>query len=188
MAMCGRCLVHPPPYDRAVTAFDYQFPWDRLIAAFKFGGDLSLLPALAGEMVHALTAANASDAVQVDYVVPMPLSEQRLRERGFNQAWSLASTVSTALALNARHDLLLRWRDTAHQVSLKREERLANLKQAFMPAPGARLHLAGRTVALVDDVMTTGASAAQAALALKEGGAARVHLWLLARTPDAAPG
>lgn len=182
--LCGDCATHPPPFHQAVCALDYQFPWDRLIAAFKFQAELSLLPALSQALWLALQHPEAAPARAVDWVVPMPLSEARLQERGFNQSWELARRVAAACQLPARHDLLLRWRDTAHQVGLPRQERLGNLRDAFMPAPGARALLAGRHVALVDDVMTTGTSAAEASRALLAAGASQVSLWLLARTPE----
>jgi predicted amidophosphoribosyltransferase len=113
----------------------------------------------------------------------MPLAADRLRERGFNQAWEVARRVARPLGRPARADLLLRWRTTPHQIGLDHDQRLANLRGAFMPAPTARALLSGRHVALVDDVMTTGASAREACLALREAGVADISLWLLARTP-----
>lgn len=186
--LCGACVRHPPPFERAVCAFDYRFPWDGLIAALKFGADLSVLPALAGPLIDRLTQADAADAREVDWVLPMPLAPLRLRERGFNQSWEIARRVAAACRRPAHAGLLWRWRETPHQTGLHRDERSANLRGAFMPAPGARAWLAGRHVALVDDVMTTGASATEASQALREAGADRVTLWLLARTPDAPAG
>jgi ComF family protein len=182
--LCGACLHHPPPWDAALAGADYAFPWDGLITRLKFGGDLSLLPALCTPLATALRAAPHTDAAPIDWVLPLPLAPQRLRERGFNQAWEIARRLARPQGLAARHDLLLRWRETAHQTGLPRDERLANLRGAFMPAPGARARLAGRHVALVDDVLTTGASAVAASRALREAGVARITLWLLARTDE----
>lgn len=180
VARCGACLRSPPPFERAVAAVDYGFPWDALVARWKFGDALALTPLLAGLLRRTLDAPEQADAAQVELVVPMPLSEARLRERGYNQAALLAR----ALDRRCDDEALLRWRDTPHQTGLHRDERQANLRGAFMPAPAARARLAGRHVALVDDVMTTGSSAAEASRALHEAGAARVSLWLLARTPE----
>jgi ComF family protein len=184
--LCGHCVSHPPPFSHAVCGVDYQFPWDHLITAFKFNADLSLLPALSFTLLTALRQPGATAARCVDMVVPMPLSTARLRERGFNQSWELAHRTASALGLPARHDLLLRWRDTAHQLGLPRQERLTNLRHAFMTAPHARTALHQRHVALVDDVMTTGTSAAEASRTLLAAGASQVSLWLLARTPETA--
>lgn len=183
VALCGACVVTPPPFERTVASVSYAFPWDRLITRFKFAGDLSLRPALAGLLIHAV-GAESENFEAVDWVLPMPVSARGMRERGFNQSWELARPLAQALRLPARHDLLLRWRETEHQTSLSRDARNANLRGAFMPAPGARASLTGKHVALVDDVMTTGVSAAQAAQALLEAGATRVDVWLLARTPE----
>lgn len=173
----------PPPFERAIAALHYRMPWDQLIAALKFHGELRLVSDLSSVLIAALATEDAHDARQVDWVVPMPLSDARLRQRGFNQAWELARPVASALGRPARADLLLRWRDTEHQTGLNREARAANLKGAFMTSARANTLLAGRRVALVDDVMTTGASAAEASRALVAGGATSVVLWLLARTP-----
>ncbi len=176
---CGSCLNSPPQFDRAATAFDYAFPWDRLIAEFKFRGRLEWAKPLADCLADALTPDN----LQVDAITPVPLSRQRLKERGYNQSWEIARRLSRRLGLPARGDALLRWRDTPHQVALGRPARDANLRGAFMPNSADSRHwLHGRRIALVDDVLTTGTTANEAARALLEAGAASVHLWVLART------
>lgn len=183
--VCGTCLLHPPPFDRAHAALDYEFPWDGLIARLKFQQRTELASVLAERLLQSLRTAGPQAWAGIDLVTAVPLSAGRLRERGYNQAWELARRVARALALPCRHDALWRWRDTPHQTALDRDEREANLQGAFMPAPRASRWLQGQGVALVDDVMTTGATAAEAARALKQAGVARVHLWVLART--AAP-
>jgi ComF family protein len=120
-----------------------------------------------------------------DLVLPVPLSATRLAERGYNQAWELARRVARLAALPARADVLLRPLDTAHQADLNRAARQHNLRQAFMVDPRQRAAVQGRRVALVDDVMTTGATVREAAAALKRAGAAAVQVWVLARTPAA---
>jgi ComF family protein len=159
----------------ATAALDYAFPWDRLISRWKQSGELSLTGLLAPLMRQALSAAPPVDAV-----LSMPASAARLRERGYDHALLLARAV------DARADgtLLRRWRDTPHQTGLDRAARRANLRGAFMLAPGRRSAVQGRHLALVDDVMTTGASVTEASRTLLEAGAASVSLWLLARTPE----
>jgi ComF family protein len=117
-----------------------------------------------------------------DWVVPVPLSVQRLRERGYNQAWELARRVAPALGLNARVDLVERLIDTPHQVGLDRQARGLNLHGAFAVTPAGRPALAGRAVALVDDVLTTGATAATLAAELQRAGVRDVQVWVVART------
>lgn len=179
-AACGACMREPPPFERTRCVADYGFPWDRLIAAFKFEGRVELAAVLA----HALSTTVAADSgPAADLVVPVPLAPRRLAERGYNQAWELARRVAREVRLPARADVLLRPWETAHQADLARTERQLNLRDAFMVDPRLRHALQGRRVALVDDVMTTGVTVSVAAAALLRAGAAAVDVWVLARTP-----
>lgn len=178
---CGACLVGPPPFERAVSAVDYRFPWDRLIVDLKFHAQAELAIPLAPLLSQAVQAAGADRDVEL--VLPVPLSRLRLAERGFNQAWELARRTAAAIRRPARHDLLSRPIESAHQADLPRTERERNLRGAFMVEPQRRADLLGRRVALVDDVLTTGATAREATRALLQAGAASVQVWTLARTP-----
>jgi len=178
---CGACLGEPPPFERTVCVADYGFPWDCLVADFKFHGRAEL----AGVLVEQLTAAvRAAGAPPPDTVLPVPLSAARLAQRGYNQAWELARRVARALALPTSPSVLLRPVDAAHQIELGRAERQRNLRGAFMVDPAQRSTVQGRRCALVDDVMTTGATAHAAANTLRRAGAAAVEVWVLARTPE----
>jgi ComF family protein len=177
---CGDCLRAPPLFAQASAAVDYGFPWDRAIAAFKFRADLAWAMPLARLLARAAAGATAS----VDLVTAVPLSQARLRERGYNQAWEIARRAARLHRLPARHDLLRRLRDTPAQANLDRRQRDANLRGAFMPGDAsARAALRGRCVALVDDVLTTGSTCNEAARALLEAGARAVQVWVIARTP-----
>lgn len=178
---CGACIAAPPPQLRTVCAVDYGFPWDRLIARFKFHGDVGLAGALAGLLLRALPPDAAAAA---GLVLPVPLAPQRLAERGYNQAWEIARRVAAATGRRADARLLLRPADGPHQAGLPLAERRRNLRHAFLVDPLRRTHLAGLRVALVDDVVTSGATAAVAAQALLDAGAAAVEVWALARTPE----
>ena len=180
---CGACLRAPPPFEHAITAVDYGLPWRTLITRFKFHAGLELAPMLARRLADAATAALAADLPRPDCLLPAPLSDERQRERGFNQAWELARRVAARLRLPADAGLLLRLRDTAHQLALPLDRRAANVRGAFAVEPLRRAQLEGRCVALVDDVMTTGATAAEMARVLLQAGAAQVQVWTLARTP-----
>jgi ComF family protein len=177
---CGECLRDPPPFDRTVCVADYGFPWDALIGAFKFEGRAELAAALAARLVAAL---QAGDAPLPQLVLPVPLSPQRLAERGYNQAWELARRAASALRLPSDAALLQRPLETAHQAELGRSERQRNLRTAFMVDPRRREALRDLRIAVVDDVMTTGATAREAASVLLRAGAAAVDIWVLARTP-----
>jgi len=174
---CGECLREPPPFDHTVCVADYGFPWDRLVADFKFHGAVEL----AGVLAERLAAAVAALPVPT-LVLPVPLSQRRLAERGYNQAWELARQVARRRALPARADVLLRPVDTAHQADLPRAQRFANLRAAFIVDAPRRAALRGARIAVVDDVFTTGATARAAAATLLAAGAAAVDIWVLART------
>lgn len=178
---CGGCVREPPAFLRCHCAVDYGFPWDRVIGRFKYGA----APELARVLVDALLrAARLQQAELPDLFTPVPLSAQRLAERGYDQAWELARRLGRALRVPAQARTLQRRFDARHQAELSRHERLANLRGAFHVPPPWRAPLAGRHVALVDDVLTTGATAQEAATALQAAGARRVDLWVVARTPE----
>jgi ComF family protein len=168
--------VSPPPFQHAVAAVDYTFPWDRLLLGLKFHGALDLT----GTLATSLQAAVArSGHPPVDLLLPVPLSPARLRERGFNQAWELARRLGPP----ADPSLLLRIKDTPHQIALPEARRATNVRGAFAVEPRRRQAVAGRHVAVVDDVMTTGATAHEITAVLQAAGAASVQVWVVARTP-----
>ena len=180
--VCGACLHEPPPFVLAIALADYAFPWDRLITRFKFRQEPELAALLADALAAAVQHTPAAPPAQ--WVLPVPLSPVRLAERGYNQAWELARRVAAAQGLPARHDALLRLRDTPHQVGLGRRARANNLRDAMWVPPEGQAAISGCQVALVDDVMTTGMTATAATQALLAAGAAGVQVWVLARTPS----
>ena len=201
---CGACIAQPPPFDAAIARLDYAYPWDRLVAAFKFRGALDLAHPFAEAIVDAhrrfddavvgsapveAHACVLADAVlppavpQRLLVLPVPLSAERLRDRGFNQAWQLARRVARRIGADADPRLLLRIRDTPHQLDLPPGERAGNVRGAFAVEPRRLRELRGRRVAVVDDVMTTGHTLAEIARVLKAAGATSVAVWVVARTP-----
>ena len=171
--LCGRCLSDAPHYDATVAALAYEFPADALVHALKFRGELALASFLGREIARRISA------VEIDSVVPVPLSAARLRTRGYNHAAEVARHL-----LPGKLDLALceRSRDTPPQMDLPFAERRRNVRGAFRCTRA----LAGASVAVVDDVMTTGATLNELARTLKGAGAARVVNWVVARTfpPD----
>jgi len=176
---CGNCQREPPPYAATVCVADYAFPWDRLIGAFKFQGRAELAGVLASRLAAAVQAAGPA---LPDRVLPVPLSPRRLAERGYNQAWELARRTAALLGVPADATSLQRPLDTAHQADLDRAERQRNLRAAFLVEPRHQPPLRGLRLALVDDVMTTGATVREASTMLLRAGAASVDVWVLART------
>jgi ComF family protein len=178
---CGGCTRQASAFEHCITGTDYAAPWDELIAGFKFHRKTELAAALCELLWRGVDAAGA--AARATLLLPVPLSSERLRERGYNQAWELARRLARRLRLTARADVLQRSRDTPHQIGMSRVEREHNLRDAFWIEPRQRVRLQGAYVALIDDVLTTGATAHAAALALTRAGAARVDVWVVARTP-----
>ena len=183
---CGRCLHQPPPFDACTAVFRYEPPVDRLLQRLKYGGDLAagaLLAALMRERLAACCDSGARDPIATahapaDALVPVPLHPGRLGARGYNQALELARPLARAFAVPLRADLLARTRRTAAQTELDADARRANVRGAFV----ATAAVPGRVV-LVDDTMTTGATLAACASALRAAGARQVTLWVAARAP-----
>jgi ComF family protein len=152
-----------------------------LLAEFKFHGRIEHAPALL-QPLHARLREDATATPPADLrVLPVPLARERLRERGYNQAWELARRLARAHGLAARADILFRVRETGHQLGLPRTARRANLRGAFVVTPRHAAWVRGARLALVDDVLTTGATAEAAARALRAAGAAEVRVWVIAR-------
>jgi ComF family protein len=168
-AVCGRCLAEPPQYDATVAVLAYDFPADALVHALKFRGELTLAPFF-GRMLSAKLNGEA-----VSCVIPVPLSAKRLKERGYNQAVEIARYVAPS---KMQVDVCVRQKDSTPQMDLPWAERQRNVRGAF----DCKRMLGGATVAIVDDVMTTGATLDEMARTLKRAGAARVVNWVVART------
>lgn len=178
---CGACLRHPPPLDVCLAATAYAWPWVDVIARYKFHQQAGWATPLSTLMRSTPWAEDTLDAA--DWVLPIPLSVQRLAERGYNQSWLLARQLSPR---KADAHLLLRTRDTPSQRTLPRAERLANLVGAFAVEPLRAAQLRGKKVVLIDDVMTSGASLHTAARVLRQAGAAQISALVLARTEAGA--
>jgi ComF family protein len=172
-ALCGRCLSQPPAYDATQAALEYTFPADVLIQALKFRGELALAPFLGDLLCRSIPDP------KVDRIVPAPLSAQRLRSRGYNQSLEIARGLSARAGARLAPELCERTRDTPAQMDLSIPDRVKNVRGAFH-CPQL---LGGLSIAVVDDVMTTGATLDEIAATLKRAGAARVVNWVVARTP-----
>ena len=178
---CGQCQKRPPPFNRVEAAWRYAFPLDSLITRFKHQRQWPLGRLLAGLLSHHLQHAFAEGLPRPDLLLPVPQGRKRLRSRGFNQAQMLAEWLGQELQLPMQDHWLLRPGEGAHQQELDAAARRRNLRNAFALAEIAEV--AGRHIALVDDVLTTGATTATLANLLCKAGAARVDVYCLARTP-----
>lgn len=171
--LCGRCLKHPPSFRHTVAAHAYAFPLDALVKHFKYGGNLGLADWCADSLARALAGTPMPDVV-----LPMPLHDTRLAQRGFNQAAEIARRLAPRLGVPWLARGCRRVRDTPPQAGLDLGARRRNLRGAF----DCRADLAGKRVALLDDVMTSGASLDELARTALKAGATEVWAWVVART------
>lgn len=182
---CSRCLRQPFGLDACFAALPYAFPWSELVSRYKFDNQTGWASFMASTLLRQPAVRDfLSQLTPQDWLLPLPLSAERLAWRGFNQAWELTRALQRQSACRARADtsLLLRIRHTRPQSELKRSARLDNLRDAFGVAPLRAAELTGRRVVLVDDVMTSGASLLTAASVLRQAGARHVGAVVLTRT------
>ena len=170
--ICGECLKHPPAFDLTRAALEYTFPTDKLIQALKYGGQLAL-----AKLLGELLAEAVADQARPETILAMPLHPARLKTRGFNQALEIAKVIAKRLHMSLAPDLVQRVVDTTPQASLPIDARHTNVKGAF----ACEQDLRGQHVAVVDDVMTSGATLNELAKILKRAGAAQVDVWIVAR-------
>lgn len=172
--VCGTCLQHPPAFDATHAILDYRFPVDAMLRRYKYSGFLAV-----AELMGTLLAERLQHAQKPDLLIPMPLHPLRLKERGFNQAIEIARVLCRHLQVPLELQACSRTRPTTPQAGLSLRERHKNLRGVF----ACHQNLSGKHVALLDDVMTTGASLDALARAVKDAGAMRVECWVVARTP-----
>ncbi len=174
---CGACLAEPPDYDRARAVFQYDDASRAMILAFKHGDRMEGAPAFAAWMAR----AGADLLADADLIVPVPLHRKRLFRRRYNQSAVLALALARHSAKRAAVDVLVRTRHTPPMGGLSRDARLRNLRGAIAVRAGREALLDGRKVLLIDDVLTTGATAQACARALRKAGVVRVDVLSLAR-------
>jgi ComF family protein len=174
--LCGPCQIRPPPYSRCISPLLYQTPVSHLIAHFKYSGRLAYGRLLSNELVRRLREQAELGA---DVLVPVPLHWRRRWARGFNQAEIIGDELSRALHLPLQTRSLIRVRPTPPQQSLNAVERRRNLRAAF----AVTRSFSGLDIALIDDVVTTGATVGAISQLLLNAGANSVQVWCLARTP-----
>lgn len=176
--LCAACRTEARPWDGFGFYGAYEGLLRQMILSFKFGRDLAHGRVLGQLLVSALARTETFHPDGPDLVAPVPLHPRRLCWRGFNQSLELARAVSARLGRPIAARALRRIRPTVPQSSLPGRERLANIQGAFAGDPA---HVRGRSILLIDDVMTTGATIDTAARALRAAGAARIEALVLAR-------
>lgn len=174
---CGNCLKNPPAYDQTYALFPYQSPINHLITKLKFQHQLSHARILGELLANRIQTQWYWNKPLPDLIIPIPLHPLRLRERGFNQALEIARPIAKALAIPIDFQGVKRIKNTRAQSGLLAEERKRNIAQAF----SITRDYSNLTIAILDDVITTGHTVRECCRMLKNQGAARIHVWCCAR-------
>jgi len=172
---CGTCQKHPPAFAHTVALYRYAPPVDHFIRALKFHRQLGLARLLGEQLARRL----AQETARPDLIMPVPLHNARLRERGYNQALEIARPLARALGVPLDFRSLVRVRATAPQTGMTVAARRKNLRAAFALRDDTAVQ--NLRVALVDDVMTTGSTVQAAAQCLRAAGAKKIDIWVVAR-------
>ena len=184
---CGQCLKQQPAYDATIVLADYVAPINQLVMAMKHAQGLSLAPWLAAQLADALQVhgRHDQDICRPDVALPVPLTQIKLAQRGFNQAWEITRPLTQKLNLHTSARQLQKIRDTLDQHTLPLRERSKNMHQAFAwsTTAGTTKTIQGSHIAIVDDVMTSGATLNEIAQLLKRHGASKVTNLVVCRTP-----
>jgi len=174
-SLCGACGSKTPPFSRIIAPWRYAAPLDNLIHGLKFHQKLA-----AGRLLGELLAEQIPPGPRPTLLVPVPRHPRQLRKSGFNHCSEISLFLSRASGIPWSPWLLKKTRETAAQHSLSRKERLDNLRGCFVfDNSGGHRHLA-----VIDDIVTTGATAREAARAMKAAGVEKVEIWAIARTPE----
>jgi ComF family protein len=176
---CGECLKQRPHFDSTFSPYTYQAPLSNLLARFKYTGDLFIGKALAEVFAEKIRHHYQQQHIPLpDMITPVPLHWKKQWQRGFNQAYFFSHHIHQHLDIPILKKVK-RIKAAPAQKNLDRKKRLRNLQHSFaVTSP-----LNGEHIAIIDDVMTTGATANALALTLKKRGAGKVSIWVLARTP-----
>ncbi|HSI37569.1 MAG TPA: ComF family protein [Methylotenera sp.] len=174
---CGSCLNSVPHYDATHALFTYDFPVDSLLQHYKYRDMLHLANTFA-TLLHQKKLSQPINTNKFDLIIPMPMHNKRLQERGFNQALEIARIIAKNTGIKLDYNTCQRTKLTPPQASLPLKDRIKNIHGVF----NCSKNLQGINIALADDVMTTGASLNELAKTLKQAGAAHVECWVIART------
>ena len=177
--VCAACRAHPPGFDLARSAAHFEGPARDLVHALKYHHASYVVPDLA-DLLEACHSRHYA-AEPVDLICPVPLHPARLREREYNQSALLGQELARRTGIPCIPDLLVRTRDTPTQTHLGADARRANVRGAFEVHSVLSDWVEGRTVLLLDDVMTTGATLSEASHALRAAGAVRILALTVAR-------
>ena len=184
---CAQCIKQPPLFNSCITATSYNPVTGKLLNQLKHHGKLSATQPIAAHMIETIKTHYAQSSshnsthslVNIDLVIPVPLHKDRLRQRGFNQANEIAKPICKALGLSLSFNVCERQLNNPPQQQATLAARHKNLRGAFIASPAVK----GKYIAIIDDVVTTGATANAVAKSLLNAGATRCDIWCFSRTP-----
>ncbi len=176
-SLCGHCQRCPPVFDSVIAPLRYQDPIDQMLCALKYHQQLSFARTAAGLITDMV---RESGEPMPDLLIGVPMTHRAVRKRGLNQAVFLARLIGRQLGIPVKSTLIKKLRETDRQSTLNASKRQRNLKGAFH----CKGSLEDKHIALVDDILTTGATANEISKVLKVAGANRVDIWVCARTPE----
>lgn len=174
--VCGQCKKSPPVFDLCWSPFIYAQPLEWVIQQLKFNDKLSFAPLLSELMIQNMPASMLRQQ-KPDAIIPMPLHDKRLRQRGFNQSLLLVKPLASVVGVKIDSTSCLRCLNTEHQTGKSARQRKQNIKGAFK----FDNHKNYRYLVIFDDVVTTGSSVSELSETLKKSGVERVDVWSLAR-------
>lgn len=187
--ICGECIQNSPSFSQTICAFRYEFPIQQIIHKIKFNQERYWVSALSKALYRQINSIAMQDHAFIypELLIPIPLHKTKYKLRGFNQANLIACRLAKLSKLPLADDVLIKVQPTDTQTQLNKSARLKNLKGS-MTVPAKKLkQISGKHIALIDDVMTTKATAEVASQALLLAGARRVDIWCIARTPKNRP-
>lgn len=177
--ICGTCLNKPPIFERTYTLGGYATPQDQLIWALKFNKQIPLANFFAKHLAQLIQQSLLETMCQPILLLPIPLSKERMQQRGYNQAWEITRRISRLCRLPADPTGLIKIRNTDVQTALDINARQRNLRGSFV----AQASVKGQHILLIDDVMTSGITLNEAARTLRRAGALSIRNYVVMRTP-----
>ena len=171
--ICGACQQKPPFYDSIIAAYRYEYAIKHLITEFKFYKKLRN-----ADLLGKLLAKHINKQQLPEYLIPVPMHRKRLTQRGFNQAMELCHVLSKELNIPILSNAIIKKKATEAQANLTAKQRRQNLKGSF----AINEVINAQHIAIVDDVMTTGATMNELAKLLKKAGVKHIQAWVCART------
>lgn len=180
LQICGHCLATPFTFDRTMTAVPYTEPWSKMLQQFKFYQHSEKARVMARLLCDKI---RRSGVPMPDFLIPVPNARNRMQERGYNQAWELSKALARLTKVKTLPYALVRAKEESSQTQRKRKERFKALKNAFTLDANYMRLVKDQHIALVDDVMTTGATLESAAKTLKQAAPGQISVWVFARTP-----